>query len=95
MVIGILEADLTLAGCESLKDKRRILRSLLEKARTQFHVAAAEVADQDLWKSASLGFSCVANNHAQAESIIQHLVDFLDSNPLVDVQNLRREVISA
>ena len=52
MVVGVVALDLRLEGCRSLKDKRHLLRGLIEKCRNDFHVAIAEVGDQDLWGNA-------------------------------------------
>ncbi len=93
MIVGAMLLDLRLEGCRSLKDKRRILRSLLEKARNQFHVAISEVDDMDLWQNAGVGVSCVSNNQVQAESTLRHVLDFIDENPLVETASVVTEMI--
>ncbi|MBN9502381.1 MAG: hypothetical protein BGO01_12950 [Armatimonadetes bacterium 55-13] len=92
MVVGIMEISLKMEGTESLKDKRRILRSLLERARHDYHVAIAEVDDQDLWGNATLGVSCVSNDAAHVESIMNHVLALIDENVEVEVDNVCREV---
>lgn len=92
MVVGIMEISLKMEGTESLKDKRRILRSLLERARHDYHVAIAEVDDQDLWGNATLGVSCVSNDAAHVESIMNHVLALIDENVEVEVDNVWREV---
>ncbi|WP_414482215.1 DUF503 domain-containing protein, partial [Limnochorda sp.] len=54
MVVGIAEIRLLLPGPRSLKEKRRILRSLLDRLRARYPVAVAEVGDQDLWNRATV-----------------------------------------
>lgn len=88
----MLEVSLNLPGTESLKDKRRILRSAIEKARNEFHVAIAEVDDQDLWGNATLGVACVSNDPLHAESVLGHVVNLFDENPDVEVANVWREI---
>jgi uncharacterized protein YlxP (DUF503 family) len=93
MIVGAMLLDLRLDGCRSLKDKRRIVRSLLERTRTQFHVAIAEVDDMDLWQNAGIGVSCVSNNQVLAESTLRHVLDFIDENPLVETASVLTEMI--
>jgi hypothetical protein len=85
MIVGAILLELRLEGCRSLKDKRRIIRSLMDKARGQFQVAIAEVDDQELWQNATIGVSCVSNNQTQIESVLQHFLHSVDENPLVEV----------
>jgi uncharacterized protein YlxP (DUF503 family) len=92
MVVGTLELSLRLEGCSSLKDRRQILRSTMERARRSFSVSIAEVDDQHLWGNACIGVACVSNNSAQAESILQHVLDLFDSNPQVEVVGVERHV---
>lgn len=93
MIVGAMLLDLRLEGCRSLKDKRRILRSLLEKVRNQFHVAISEVDDLDLWQNAGIGVSCVSNNKTQAESTLNHVLDFIDENPSVETASVLTEMV--
>jgi uncharacterized protein len=92
MVVGTLEIALRLDGCRSLKDKRRILRSLLDKMRNDFCVAIAEVEDHDMWGNAVVGVACVSNNAAHAESILQHVTDAFDAHPQVEIEDCRRDI---
>src|SRR5437588_460395 len=47
MIVGSLKARLLVRGSRSLKDKRQVVRSVLDRVRHQFGVAAAEVAAHD------------------------------------------------
>lgn len=92
MLIGSLELSLRLDGCFSLKDKRRIIRSLTEKARNSFRVAIAEVDDHDLWNVATLGVACVSTDAGHAESILQGVVDLFDACADVAVEAAVKEI---
>jgi uncharacterized protein YlxP (DUF503 family) len=77
MVVGICRIVLSLPGNDSLKGKRSVVRSILERARTRFHVAAAEVADMDAHRRATLGFVVVSNDARHVESMLDKLVGFV------------------
>ena len=50
MVIGIMRLTLFLPENHSLKGKRQVSRSLVQRIRNRFNVAVSEVADQDRWQ---------------------------------------------
>jgi uncharacterized protein YlxP (DUF503 family) len=68
---------LALPWNDSLKGKRSVVKSVLSRARDRFQVAAAEVADLDAHRRATLGFSVVSNDARHARSVIDKLVGFV------------------
>jgi uncharacterized protein YlxP (DUF503 family) len=80
-----IEVDLRIPGARSLKDKRHVVRSLLDGARHRFAVSAAEVGDQDVWQRAKLGFAAVGSSARQAEDVIDAVDRWVWSNPEVEV----------
>src|ERR1700712_1483022 len=77
MVVGICRIVLSLPWNDSLKGKRSVVKSILERARLRFHVAAAEVDDLDAHRRATLGFAVVSNEARHVESILDKLVSFV------------------
>ncbi len=69
MTIGLLHLDLLVPGARSLKDKRRVLKSLKDRVRNRFNCSIAEVEFQDLWSRARLAVCVVSGDarHANAE----------------------------
>ena len=61
MVIGLLEAQISLPEDHSLKDKRMVLRSLKDRILHRMNVSVAETGRQDAWKHAELAFVTVAS----------------------------------
>lgn len=93
MIVATLLLAIRIAGAETLKDKRKVVKSLLEKTRNRFHVAIAEVEDLDQIRSAIIGIATVSNNERHAESTLDHVLRALDSNPEITVEILQREVL--
>lgn len=79
MVVGICRIVLSLPWNDSLKGKRSVVKSILERARGRFHVAAAEVDDLDAHRRATLGFAVVSNDARHARSVIDKVVGFAAS----------------
>jgi len=70
MVIGVCTVELELPTSFSLKDKRRIIQSLMRRIRNDFNVAVGEVDQQDRWQVAVLAFACVSTDAAYAHGLL-------------------------
>jgi len=75
MVVGVLHVECSLPGTRSIKDKRRILKSLLDRLHHRFHVAAAEVEHHDSWRRAGLAVVCVSTDTRHADQVLAHVAD--------------------
>lgn len=93
MIIATVKIQLHLPWVHSLKEKRMVVKSLISKAQNQFNVSAAEVDEQDIHQIAVLGFAGVAGDRAQADSIIDHVLNFIEENTEGEVIKIEREVI--
>lgn len=80
MIIGTARITLYLPENYSLKDKRHDLKSLLSRTINQFHVAAAEVGDNENWQRAVIGVACVSSSERHANEIISKVVNFIEAN---------------
>jgi uncharacterized protein YlxP (DUF503 family) len=81
MVVGTLRVALSLPGPRSLKDKRRIVHSLLQRLHNEFAVAAAEVDDQDLWGRTTLGIAVVTNDGQHADQVLARVLRYIERQP--------------
>jgi hypothetical protein len=77
MVVGMCRVVLALPWNDSLKGKRSVVKSVIERARAKFHVASAEVGDLDQHRRATLGFAVVSNDARHARSVLDKLVGFV------------------
>ncbi|MDY6794206.1 MAG: DUF503 domain-containing protein [Actinomycetota bacterium] len=62
MFIGTLRLELYMPQCGSLKEKRQVIKSIIDRTHSRFNVAIAEVGKNDLWQVSSLGVACVGNS---------------------------------
>lgn len=85
MVVGVLSLDLLIPESDSLKDKRQVLRSLLDRLHDRFNVSAAEVGDHDVWRRAQLGVACVSNERRHAQSVLDNALRLVTSEPRVEI----------
>jgi uncharacterized protein YlxP (DUF503 family) len=85
MHVGILQVVLHVPDAQSLKDKRRIVKGLLDRARQRFSVAAAEVDDHDAWQTTTVGFATVSNDARVAASVMEKLLAWIRETPAAHV----------
>jgi len=85
LVVGVLNITLHIGGVSSLKEKRRIIKSILERIHSKYRVAAAETGRQDEWNYSDMGFSCVSNEASHAESVLSSVIRFIDNDARVEI----------
>jgi uncharacterized protein YlxP (DUF503 family) len=69
----------------SLKEKRAVIKPILEGARRRYQTAAAEVDHQNTWQRAALGFAVVSSSARHAEEVMAAVDRFVWSFPEVEV----------
>lgn len=78
MVVGTCELDFHLPCNHSLKGKRQVSRSIVQRIRNRFNVSVAEVAELDQWQLLSLGVVFASNDRRHADEILSKIVHFAE-----------------
>lgn len=90
MYVLAVEVDLRILDAHSLKDKRQVVKSIVETVRRRFGISAAEVGAQDSWQRARLGFAVVASSAHQATRVLDDVDRFIWAQPGVEVVDAER-----
>lgn len=85
MIVGLLVVDLLLEPVQSLKEKRRIVRSVYDKIRHKFNVAVAEVDHHDVWRRCTLAVACVATDTRHVDRVLASVLRFIEAQGTVEV----------
>lgn len=93
VVVGVLIITMYIGGMTSLKDKRSVIKSILAKIKAKFNVSAAETDRQDEWNNCEMGFSCVSNEAAHADSMLSSVIRFIEAEPRVEITDTYTETI--
>ncbi len=93
MIVGVLTVDLFLGEASSLKEKRKILRSLLDRIRNRFHVSAAEVGAQDTWQRSTIGIAFVSCEPSHASQVLAAVVNFIERQGTVLITEYQTELL--
>ncbi len=95
MIVGTLRVRLLLRDAHSLKDKRRVIRSLKTHLQNKFNLAVAEVDHHDVWQTAELGLVTVGGDNRFVMSVLSGVENFLRYFGGVVVTDLQTETYGA
>ena len=94
MNTGVCKIKLHIPENQSLKDKRRIVKSIISRLHNQYNISIAEVDDHDLWQLATLGISCVSNNGQHVDETITKIINFIVQHyPELEIVSQETEII--
>jgi len=94
MNLGVCHMTLRLPENESLKGKRKVIKSLMARVRGSYNVAIAEVDDQDVWQLTTLGIACISNDARLNNRVLSQVVQFICQSRLdLEVVDYRIELI--
>ncbi|WHH59907.1 DUF503 domain-containing protein [Petroclostridium sp. X23] len=93
MIIGAGQVDLSIGGIFSLKEKRQIIKSIINRIQSRFNVSIAEVDAQDKWQYSVLGFCCISNDTAHANSMLSKIINFIENDGRVVIVDYSTEII--
>ena len=78
MVVGICRVELSVPNSFSLKDKRRVLKSTIKRARNKFNISISEIDSNENWQRAILGISSLSNNSHYTNKILNGVINYLE-----------------
>lgn len=80
MVIGVGYVTISIFESHSLKEKRRVVRSLIERVKSRYNVSIAEVDYQDTWQMAGIAITCVSTSGSHADQMLSETLGFIERN---------------
>ena len=90
MVVGVLRLTLYIHGAASLKDKRQVLRKVVDRLRSRFNVSVAEVGDNDVWQRAVVGIAAVSNDRSFVNEVLDKCAR--DAGAIAEIVNREMEI---
>jgi len=79
MVLGICRIEFRIHQSTSLKMKRQVLKSIIGKVKARFNASIAEVGGNELWQRAEVGISVVGNDRVFVNSVLDKIVNYIES----------------
>ena len=93
MTVGTLEIVLLIRESHSLKSRRRVVRSLIDRIRSRYGVAVADVSREDLWQQAVLGVAAVSNDGRHVDEVLANVLRFVSSDPRAEVIDRKLDIV--
>lgn len=93
MIIGVLTVDIMVADSNSLKDKRQVVKGLVDGIRNRYNVSAAELDALDSWRRAVIGVACISNDRKVANTLLNRVLAGIEANPRVSVEGCQIEFL--
>ena len=84
MITASLKVRLLLREARTLKDKRQVSRSIIERLRGEFNVSVAEVEELDNPRSLVLGFAAVGWDGKHVRDTLQRIAEALRRHPVAE-----------
>jgi uncharacterized protein len=94
MFVGVARIVLQIPGARSLKDRRRVVKGLKDRARARLPVSIAEIGDLERWQVATLGVSVVSNDSARCSEVLSHVASLASEARDALVADVATEVVS-
>jgi uncharacterized protein YlxP (DUF503 family) len=92
MVVAVARITLHIPENHSLKGKRKVVKSLIDKVRHRFPVAIAEVDDHDLWQRAQLGLALVSNDSQILDASLTKIMRYLEDQHVAQIIDSHAEL---
>lgn len=93
MVVGVLQFRIAIFEAMSLKDKRRVTKSLKDRLAARHNISIAEVDDLDHRQAATLGLAMVANEARFVQSALSKIVDEIRACPHASLLDYEIELL--
>ncbi|SNX53647.1 DUF503 domain-containing protein [Thermoanaerobacterium sp. RBIITD] len=94
MVITYCKIHLYANWVHSLKEKRMVVRSIIDKMKHRFNAAIAEVENQDVHQSIVIGLTCCGSDSKITEAMIQKIIEFVEGNTDAYIEKIDTETIN-
>ncbi|ABO49809.1 protein of unknown function DUF503 [Desulforamulus reducens MI-1] len=93
MIVGIMTVELYISGATTLKEKRRVLKSIIDRIRSKYNVSISEVDNQDLWQRATLGVAAVSNETSHVSRMLDTVIRTIENNGEADLVDYSIEIL--
>lgn len=93
MVIGACTLELMIYEANSLKEKRQVIKSIVERIKSRYNVSIAEVGMNDIWRTGAIGIACVSNDTVHAKKMIHNVMKFIERDGRVEITRHNIEIL--
>jgi len=92
MVAGLCNIRLILHEPCSLKEKRHVIKSIIERLKSRFNISVAETGLNDKWQSAEIAVACVSNDRVEVDKTLNYVINFIENDVRVEIAHYDIEI---
>jgi uncharacterized protein YlxP (DUF503 family) len=92
VTLGTLEIVLLIRESHSLKSRRRVVKSLVDRIRSRFNVSVADIGDQNVWQRAVIGVAVVSNDGRFVNEVLSKVLALVASDPRAEIMDQSMEI---
>ncbi|MDR2049411.1 MAG: DUF503 domain-containing protein [Treponema sp.] len=89
MIVSMIQMIFEMPDIGSIKDKRRVVKSVKDKLERRFHLSAAEVDLQDSLAFAQIGGALVSNSRSFGETVLNKAFKMIENEVPVRIQDVK------
>lgn len=93
MIIGLLQLDFWFPEANSLKDKRRIVKSLKDRLHARFNCSVVETEPLELWRRGGIAVCIIGNDSHHVNSQLSNVVSYVEHATPAVLENYRIEML--
>lgn len=93
MKILVMKVTLRASWVHSLKEKRMIVKSIVQRLKNKFNISVAEVEEQDIHQTIVIGISGICGTSAQVDSTMENVITFIECNTDAEIVDIQKEDI--
>ena len=93
MVVGLGIITFRIHECRSLKEKRKVVKSLIRKVQNSFNASVAEVGAHDIYQKAEIGFSMVGTDQRHINSKSDKILNMLENMGIAEIVGSELEIM--
>lgn len=94
MIVASARYELLVSSSSSLKDKRQVIRGLIERLRARFNVSVAEIGGQDSWQRAIIGVGCVSSKQHHARRMVDTVTRHVEGCNDVEITHVEVQLFA-
>ena len=93
MKVLVMSIKLRASWVHSLKEKRMVVKSIIQKLKNKFNISVNEVEDQDIHQSIVIAISSICSSSSQVDSTMENIINFIELNTDEELINIEKDVI--
>jgi uncharacterized protein YlxP (DUF503 family) len=89
MIVSMIQIIFEIPDMSNIKEKRRVIKSVLEKMKKRYHLSAAEIDLNDSLSFAQIGGVLVSNSKTFGETVLRKAFDMIEKETHVRIQDMK------